>query len=123
MYAWGHDHLKALSKSHHDWLGLGLTIVDSLSTAIIMGLDDEFEEGRNWVANSLSFQQNRFVSFFETTIRVLGGLLSAFHLSGDPMFVERARDLGNRLSVAYDSSSPIPYSDVNLLNRFVLLYF
>lgn len=39
-YAWGHDHLKPVSKSYNDWFGLGLTIIDSLSTAIIMGLND-----------------------------------------------------------------------------------
>lgn len=39
-YAWGHDHLKPVTKSYNDWFGLGLTIVDSLSTAIIMGLED-----------------------------------------------------------------------------------
>uniref|UniRef100_A0A915PM45 alpha-1,2-Mannosidase n=1 Tax=Setaria digitata TaxID=48799 RepID=A0A915PM45_9BILA len=116
-YAWGHDHLKPLTKSYNDWFGLGLTIVDSLSTALIMGLDDEFEEGRNWVADSLSFETNRFVSFFETTIRVLGGLLSAYHLSGDQMFVQRAQDLGSRLAAAYATSSPIPYTDVSLTNR------
>ncbi|MCP9257010.1 alpha-1,2-Mannosidase [Dirofilaria immitis] len=111
-YAWGHDHLKPVTKSYNDWFGLGLTIVDSLSTAIIMGLDDEFEEGRKWVAESLSFEKNRFVSFFETTIRVLGGLLSAYHLSGDEMFVHRAQDLGSRLAGAYAAPSAIPYSDM-----------
>uniref|UniRef100_A0A7I4KJW6 alpha-1,2-Mannosidase n=1 Tax=Brugia malayi TaxID=6279 RepID=A0A7I4KJW6_BRUMA len=116
-YAWGHDHLKPVTKSYNDWFGLGLTIVDSLSTAIIMGLNDEFKEGRKWVAESLSFEKNRFVSFFETTIRVLGGLLSAYHLSGDQMFVHRAEDLGSRLAAAYATSSPIPYSDVSLTNR------
>ncbi|EFO27280.2 hypothetical protein LOAG_01198 [Loa loa] len=116
-YAWGHDHLKPVTKSYNDWFGLGLTIVDSLSTAIIMGLNDEFEEGRNWVAESLSFEKNHFVSFFETTIRVLGGLLSAYHLSGDQIFVHRAQDLGSRLTAAYATSSPVPYSDVSLTNR------
>ncbi|VDM97065.1 unnamed protein product, partial [Thelazia callipaeda] len=116
-FAWGHDHLKPISKTHNDWFGLGLTIIDSLSTALIMGLDEEFEEGRNWVADSLSFKTNRFVSFFETTIRVLGGLLSAYHLSGDQMFAQRAEDLGSRLIAAYATSSPVPYSDVSLTNR------
>uniref|UniRef100_A0A1I8EP20 alpha-1,2-Mannosidase n=1 Tax=Wuchereria bancrofti TaxID=6293 RepID=A0A1I8EP20_WUCBA len=116
-YAWGHDHLKPVTKSYNDWFGLGLTIVDSLSTAIIMGLNDEFKEGRKWVAESLSFEKNRFVSFFETTIRVLGGLLSAYHLSGDQMFVHRAQDLGSRLAAAYATSSSIPYSDISLTNR------
>ena len=45
---------------------------------------------------------------------MLGGLLSAFHLSGDNVFLEKAKDLGQRLLGAFTSSSGIPYSDVNL---------
>lgn len=37
-FAWGHDHLKPISESYHDWFGLGLTIVDSLDTMYLMGL-------------------------------------------------------------------------------------
>jgi Glycosyl hydrolase family 47 len=37
-YAWGHDELKPLSKSYHEWMGFGLTIVDSIDTIHIMGL-------------------------------------------------------------------------------------
>lgn len=39
-FAWGHDNLKPLSESSHDWFGLGLTMIDSLDTMYIMGLDD-----------------------------------------------------------------------------------
>lgn len=39
-FAWGHDNLKPISESAHDWFGLGLTIVDALDTMYIMGLDD-----------------------------------------------------------------------------------
>lgn len=38
QYAWGHDHLKPISRGHHDWFGLGLTIIDALDTIYIMGL-------------------------------------------------------------------------------------
>ena len=42
------------------------------------------------------------VNLFETTIRVLGGLQSAFLLSGgDQVFLWRALDLGLRLSVSH----------------------
>jgi mannosyl-oligosaccharide alpha-1,2-mannosidase len=58
---------------------------------------------------------SRDVNLFETTIRVLGGLLSAYHLSADKMFLEKAKDLGDRLMGAFTSPSGIPYSDVNLL--------
>ncbi|XP_055682103.1 endoplasmic reticulum mannosyl-oligosaccharide 1,2-alpha-mannosidase [Lutzomyia longipalpis] len=113
-YAWGHDNLKPLSQGHHDWFGLGLTIVDALDTMYIMNLQKEFEEARNWVENGLSFEVNRDVNLFEVTIRVLGGLLSTYHLSGDQMFLVKAADLGNRLLPCFESQSGIPYSDVNL---------
>lgn len=74
----------------------------------------EFIESRNWVQNNLTFDKNAYVSLFETTIRMLGGLLSAYHLTGDRMFIEKADDLGARLIGAFDSPSPIPYSDVHL---------
>lgn len=39
-YAWGFDELKPLSKSGNNWLNVGLTIVDSLDTMIIMKLKE-----------------------------------------------------------------------------------
>lgn len=113
-YAWGHDHLKPISKGAQNWFGLGLTLVDSLDTMLIMNLGQEFEEAKNWVQQKLTFSINKDVNLFETTIRVLGGLLSAFHLSGEPVFLEKAQDLGNRLMGSFTSASGIPYSDVNL---------
>ncbi|KAH8310972.1 hypothetical protein KR044_003693, partial [Drosophila immigrans] len=116
-YAWGHDNLKPVSQTSHEWFGLGLSIVDSLDTMYIMGLEDEFNEARDWVKNSLKFHTSRDVNLFEVTIRVLGGLLSAYHLSGDHMFLAKASELGNRLLPSFLSPSGIPYSDVNLGER------
>lgn len=39
-HAWGHDNLKPLSGMAFDWFSLGLTIVDALDTAYIMGLTE-----------------------------------------------------------------------------------
>ena len=113
-YAWGHDHLRPISKGAQNWFGLGLTLIDSLDTMWIMNLTEDFDEAKEWVAENLTFKINKDVNLFETTIRVLGGLLSAFHLSADNVFLERAKDLGQRLMGAFSSSSGIPYSDVNL---------
>ena len=44
---------------------------------------DEFNEARDWVGTKLQFGINKDVNLFETTIRVLGGLLSAYHLSNE----------------------------------------
>lgn len=113
-YAWGHDNVKPISKGYHDWFNLGLTIVDSLDTLYIMGLNEEFKDARDWVENTLVFTLNRDVNLFEVTIRVLGGLLAAYHLSSDKLFLDKAIDLGDRLLPAFSTSSDVPYSDVNL---------
>ncbi|XP_058813455.1 endoplasmic reticulum mannosyl-oligosaccharide 1,2-alpha-mannosidase [Topomyia yanbarensis] len=113
-YAWGHDNLKPISMSYSDWFGLGLTIVDALDCLYIMDLQDEFDEARSWVDQYLRFDVNRDVNLFEVTIRVLGGLLSTYHLSGDRLFLNKALDLGQRLLPCFDSPSGIPYSDINI---------
>uniref|UniRef100_A0A8C5TZV7 alpha-1,2-Mannosidase n=1 Tax=Malurus cyaneus samueli TaxID=2593467 RepID=A0A8C5TZV7_9PASS len=113
-FAWGHDELKPLSKSYSEWFGLGLTLIDALDTMWILGLKEEFEEARKWVANDLVFDKNVDVNLFESTIRILGGLLSTYHLSRDSLFLEKAKDIGNRLMPAFKTPSKIPYSDVNI---------
>ncbi|KAI5647021.1 glycosyl hydrolase family 47 domain-containing protein [Phthorimaea operculella] len=114
QYAWGHDNLKPVSGMPYDWFSLGLTIVDGLDTAYIMGLTEEFEEGRDWIDKELVFTKNKDVNFFEVTIRVLGALLTNYHFTQDEMFLNKARDLGERLMAAFSSPSGVPYSDVNL---------
>lgn len=114
-YAWGRDELKPLSKRGHDnWGGMGVTLVDSLDTLWLMGMKDEFWRGRDWVRDHLTFENTGQVSFFETTIRELGGLLAAYDLSGDDTFLTKAKDLGDRLSHAFDTPSGLPKGQVNL---------
>lgn len=50
----------------------------------------EFEEARSWVETELSFSKNVDVNLFESTIRILGGLLSTYHLTEDPLFLNKA---------------------------------
>jgi hypothetical protein len=59
----------------------------------IMGLEAEFNEAREWVKTSMDMNQNVEVNLFECTIRVLGGLLSTYHLSQDPVFLDKAVSL------------------------------
>lgn len=89
-YAWGHDNVKPISMHYHDWFGLGLTIVDSLDTMYMMGLKDEFNLACDWVKNSLSFDSSKDVNLFEVTIRVLGGLLTTYHFTGDKDILHKA---------------------------------
>ena len=108
-YAWGADELKPVSRGRNDWIGLGLTILDSLDVLWMAGLSDEFDRGVQWVAQSLSFEKHRMVSFFETTIRCLGGLLTAYELRGDKVLLDKATDLGERLGRAFATQAGLPY--------------
>jgi len=54
------------------------------------------------------------VSVFETNIRILGGLLSAYDLSGDLRLLAKAKDLADRLTFAFNTTTRIPLNDVNL---------
>lgn len=90
LHCWGKDELKPISGGCSTWFNLGLTLVDSLDTMWLMGLTKEFSEARDWVAREMNVAQPRDVNLFETTIRVLGGLLSAFHLSKDQIFLDKA---------------------------------
>jgi ER degradation enhancer, mannosidase alpha-like 2 len=61
QYAFGHDELRPLSKSYRDWhtVPLYMTPVDSLDTMIIMGLHDEAERTREFIARSIAISQSR----------------------------------------------------------------
>ncbi|TFK23715.1 glycoside hydrolase family 47 protein [Coprinopsis marcescibilis] len=98
--------------------GIGYTIVDAIDTMQIMGLADEYKRARDWIAENLTFERDDSFNTFETTIRVLGGLLSAYHLSGnDPVLLEKAKDLGERILPAFQTRSGLPLPMVNLKRR------
>ena len=49
---------------------------------------------------------------------MLGGLLSAYHLSGeDALFLDKAKELADRLLPAFDTPSGLPLSMINLAKR------
>src|SRR3954447_23915114 len=117
--AWGKDQIKPLSgglesfplKDYH----LGLTLIEALDTLWVMELDAEFHEGVEWIKANLDFDVDGEVSVFETSIRLVGGLLSAYHACGDPVLLEKARDLADRLLPSF-AASPIgiPHRYINL---------
>ena len=91
-----------------------MTPVDALDTMILMGLKDEANSTREYIARNLSFDKDIDVQNFEITIRLLGGLLSSYQLTGDKRLLNLAEDLGNRLLPVFDSPTGLPYRYVNL---------
>ena len=104
-YCWGHDDLKPLSKTCHDWYAepLLMTPVDALDTMILMGMRDEANTTREYIATHLSFDKDISVQNFEITIRLLGGLLSSYEWTGDKRLLSLAEDLGTRLLPVFNT--------------------
>ncbi|EDO38861.1 predicted protein [Nematostella vectensis] len=118
-YAWGSNELRPISHTGHSASifgrgSMGATVVDALSTLKLMGMNEEFERGRKWVAQNLNFNQASDISVFEMTIRFLGGLLSAYALSGEEVFKVKAKELGDKLLPAFNTPTGIPWAMVNL---------
>jgi mannosidase alpha-like ER degradation enhancer 2 len=115
-YAWGHDELRPVSRTTRDWYAepLLMTPVDALDTLLLMGLKDEAARAQELIVTRLSFDKDVSVKNFEITIRMLGGLLSSWQMTGDPRLLRLAEDLGTRLLPAFDSPTGMPYTFVNL---------
>ena len=117
-HAWMHDEVMPLSGGHKDgFAGWAATLVDSLDTLYILGMQDEFEEALGALAKVDFSTPNQKpaerVPVFEITIRYLGGLLGAWDISGHQhtILLEKAKQLGDLLYRAFNTASgiPVPY--------------
>lgn len=109
-FAWMQDALNPISGTGKDqFAGWAATLVDSLDTLWIMGLKEEFDEAVAAVAtidfgNTTTYR----INMFETNIRYLGGLLSAYDLSNRQVLLDKAVELGDLLYAGYNTESMLP---------------
>jgi mannosidase alpha-like ER degradation enhancer 2 len=115
-HARGFDALRPLSRSGTNWydVSLFMTPLDAYDTMLLMGLDEEARRAKEMVLDGLSFDHDISVQVFEVTIRLLGGLLAAYQMDGDPGFLALARELADRLLPAFESATGMPWVRVNL---------
>lgn len=116
-YAWGASELRPISKGRHTTnifgnADTGATIIDALDTLYLMGMTDEFEEAKEFVQN-LRLSARSDLSVFEVNIRFVGGLLSAYAMSNDHIFLEKAKEIADMLLPAFNTNTGIPYALVN----------
>jgi hypothetical protein len=128
-HGWGYDEYHPVSRDGRYMAqpnGMGWIIVDALDTLMLMNLTQELDHAREWVSTTLDYNKDQDVNTFETTIRMLGGLLSAHYLQEtlpgmkpanpkyEDLFLEKADDLADRLTGAYESPSGVPWASVIL---------
>ncbi|XP_027168460.1 alpha-mannosidase I MNS5 isoform X1 [Coffea eugenioides] len=141
-YAFPHDELKPLTKTFTDSLselgnlkleylpeqykGSALSLIESLSSLVVLGNQTEFEKGVFWLSENLTFDVDARINLFECNIRVLGGLVSAHILATDStknrlvqgtyknQLLDLAENLGRRFLPAFDTPTGLPYAWINL---------
>ena len=115
-HAWLQDEVAPVSGGYKNVFGgRGATLVDSLDTLLIMGLKDEFKQALKAVRKiDFSTTAEPVLNVFETTIRYLGGLLSAYDLAyamgkeKHSVLLEKATQLGDMLYTAFDTPNRLP---------------
>jgi hypothetical protein len=81
---------------------------------LLMGFDEEFKRALELVKKTKFVPKtDDYSPFFETVIRYLGGMMSAYALSGEPILLEKADELARVLSPVFNTSSGFPYYAVN----------
>lgn len=83
----------------------GRTIMAAMPTLWLMDLKQEFAKGREWVKEKLEgnrtvLQEGRWVS--STVGEYIGSLLSCYALTGDQLFLDRAKEIADRLDSSYN---------------------
>lgn len=108
-HAWGADEIHPIDATRGDnWGSIGMTLLDGIDTLKILGLEKEFEEATRWIQTNATFDLDIQAPVFEFNIRIVGGLLAAYDLSKNPLFLEKARDMADRLLPAFSTPSGYP---------------
>ncbi|KAF2136151.1 glycoside hydrolase family 47 protein [Aplosporella prunicola CBS 121167] len=129
-YAFPHDELHPVSwgygDSRNSW---GASAVDALSTALIMRNREVANQILTYIPTIDFTTTNTSVSLFETTIRYLGGMLSAYDLLTGPLreladnpsdvdaLLSQAVVLADSLKFAFDTPSGVPANNLNFYDQ------
>jgi len=117
-HAWGFDELHPVSgRGSNSQYHMSLTMIDALDTLVLLGFEDEYREVRDYLQHYLLFTEQEDINLFETTIRLIGGLLAAHALTGDAMFVHQAEECARGMLVAFNTPTGLPYGTVGLRSQ------
>ena len=126
----GQDELQPVTNTcdnpRNQW---GASAVDALSTAIVMEIQPIVSDILAYIPTIDYTTTSTQVSLFETTIRYLGGMLSAYDLLSGPLsnlttnasainaLLAQSVSLANSLSFAFETPTGIPSNNIYFSNR------
>ncbi len=116
LFAWGHDELMPLSQGFKDNYSESFlfTPLSAFGTLRLMKLDKEANDCKELILSQLSFEKDFDVNHAEIVHVVLGGLMSAYELDGDPKFLAMAKNLADKMMPVFKSSWGLAFRNINL---------
>lgn len=121
QHAWGFDELRPVTGDGVDNFmppeGFrGLTVIDSIDTLALMGLDDLLQAATEWMQDfgKKGFGSVGVVGVFESVIRLLGGLIGAWEVTREDVFLEKADQLGQAFTECFLDANQLPLSRLNV---------
>lgn len=102
-----HDDLMPLRHTGTTWLHYAATLHDALDTLYLANLTKEYDRAVGLVTSfDVQTTALRVTKTFEYSLRVVGGLLGAYSVSGDTKLLEAARNAADALITGPFSASP-----------------
>jgi len=111
---WGTNEFRPISRRVHGGSDfgsykLGATIIESLDTLYIMGLEKELKRSRDWIEKSFSLDRvDEPLPVIVLTSRLLCPMLTLYSLTGDLLYKDKAVHIADRILSAFDTPTGIP---------------
>ncbi|GAV54812.1 hypothetical protein ZYGR_0AS01350 [Zygosaccharomyces rouxii] len=106
--SWDQEQLSRPDLTTEPW---PLSLIDSLDTLYIMGQMSKFNDAIDLISRidfTIPPITEDSVDIPDISTRTLGGLISAYELSEEPMLLAKAKDLANFILRAFDTPNRIP---------------
>jgi len=102
-----HDDLSPVSKKGNSWLHYAATLHDSIDTLYLANMTQEYGQAVDWLTNyDVQTTSPQATKTFEYSLRVLGGLLGSYSISGDARLFAAARNAADAILEGPFQASP-----------------
>ena len=102
-----HDDLSPVSKKGNTWLHYAATLHDSIDTLYLANMTEEYDEAVHLLTSyDIQTTSPQATKTFEYSLRILGGLLGAYSLSGDTRLFAAARNAADSILEGPFQASP-----------------
>lgn len=110
--AYGYDFLQPVRCQGLNLLNSSLSLIDALDTLWILGYKHDFYDAVRYLEEN--FQYTASGPVFELVSKVVGGLMSAYQLSGERALLNISEKFMSKILVAFDTPTGLPIPNIDM---------